>query len=108
MIIGMLLVAFTDNASKIFHFIDGEKTTLLNTEVILVYSLSMTILCFGMAAYYRYRNSQVNNSSTILRVEYSAAIIDGFMSVGIGISLIGMSFFNIEGSLGFLHYIPSL
>jgi len=105
MIIGMLLVAFTDNVSKIFHFIGGAKTTLLNTEVILVYSLSMTLLCFGMAAYYRHRNSQINNSSTILRVEYSAAIIDGFMSVGVGISLVGMSFFNIEGSLGFLHYI---
>ena len=105
MIIGMLLVAFTDNFSKIFHFINGERTTLLNAKVIVVYSLLMTLLCFGMAAYYRHQNSKVNNSSIILRAEYSAAIIDGFMSAGIGIALVGISYLSIEGSLGFLNYI---
>lgn len=105
MIIGMLLVAFTDNLSKIFHFINGKETSLLNTEVILVYSLLMTLICFGMAAYYKHQNNKVNNSSTILRAEYSAAIIDGFMSAGIGIALVGISLLSPEGSLGFLNYI---
>lgn len=105
MIIGMLLMALTDNVSRIFHYIGGEETRLLNTEVILVYSLSMTLLCFGMAVYYRHQNSQVNNSSTLLRAEYSAAIIDGVMSAGIGIALVGISFLDLEGSLGFLNYI---
>lgn len=105
MIIGMLLVAFTDNVSKIFHFINAGKATLLNTEVILIYSLSMTFLCFFMAVYYKHQNNQANNSSTILRAEYSAAIIDGFMSASIGVALVGMSYFSIEGSLGFLNYI---
>lgn len=105
MIIGMLLVAFTDNLSKIFHFLNGKETSLLNTEVILVYSLLMTLICFGMAAYYKHQNNKVNNSSTILRAEYSAAIIDGFMSAGIGIALVGISLLSPEGSLGFLNYI---
>ena len=105
MIIGMLLVAFTDNLSKIFHFINGKETSLLNTEVILVYSLLMSLICFGMAAYYKHQNNKVNNSSTILRAEYSAAIIDGFMSAGIGIALVGISLLSPEGSLGFLNYI---
>ena len=105
MIIGMLLVAFTDNATKIFRFIGGETATLLNTEVIFVYSLSMTFLCFGLAVYYKYRSRQLNDSSTILRAEYAAAIIDGVISAGVGIALVGISYVNIDGYFGFLNYI---
>lgn len=105
MIIGVLLVSFTNNASKIFHFINGKEISLLNTEVILIYALLMTFLCFGSAVYYKRQNNKANNSSTILRAEYSAAIIDGFMSAGIGMALVGISFLSPEGSLGFLNYI---
>ena len=105
MIVGMLLMALTDNVSRILHYLSGEEASLLNTEVILFYALSMTLICFGMAAFYRHQNSQVNNSSTLLRTEYSAAIIDGFMSAGIGVALVGISFLDLEGGLGFLNYI---
>ena len=62
-------------------------------------------LFWESAAYYKHQNNKVNNSSTILRAEYSAAIIDGFMSAGIGIALVGISLLSPEGSLGFLNYI---
>ncbi len=105
MIIGMLLVALTDNVTKIFHFINGQKASILNTEVLVIYSLLMTFLCFGMAGYYKHKNNQTNNSSTILRAEYSAVIIDGFMSAAIGIALVSISYINPEGAIGFLSYI---
>ena len=105
MIIGMLLAAITDNLAKIFHFINGGETNVLNTEVIMVYSIAMTILCFGMAIYYKYKNNKLNNASTLLRAEHSAAIIDGFMSFVTGVALVGISYLEPQGSLGFLNYI---
>lgn len=105
MIIGMLLAALTDNLSKIFHFINGGKTNVLNTEVILIYSIAMTLLCFGMAIYYKYKNKKMNNASTLLRTEHSAAIIDGFMSFATGAALVGISYLDPQGDFGFLNYI---
>ena len=105
MIIGVLLSAFVSNASRIFYFINGKETTILNMEVILIYTLLMTLLCFGSAIYYKRQNNKINNSSIILRAEHSSATIDGFMSASIGIALVGISFINPEGSLGFLNYI---
>ena len=105
MIIGMLLAAITDNFAKIFHFINVGETNVLNTEVIMVYSIAMTILCFGMAIYYKYKNNKLNNASTLQRAEHSAAIIDGFMSFVTGVALVGISYLELQGSLGFLNYI---
>ena len=105
MIIGVLLVTFIQNTSAIFHFISGGEAHLLNTKVIFIYSVSMVIFCFSSAIYYRFQNKKISNSSTILRAEYSSAIVDGFMSAGIGVALVSIRFVSLEGSFGFFHYI---
>jgi len=105
MIIGMLLLAFTENVSKIVHFMAGGETGLLNSNVILVYSILMTLLCFILAAYYKHQNRKMGNISSILLAEYIAAILDGFMSAGIGIALVGITVLPPGSSLGFLNYI---
>jgi len=105
MITGVLLVTFIQNTSIVLHFIGGGQTQQLNTGVILVYSVAMVLLCFGSAIYYRAQNRKIADTSTILRAEYSAAIVDGFMSAGIGVALVGVRFIDLHGSLGFLHYI---
>ena len=105
MITGVLLASFIQNATAIFHFLGGGQANVLNTNVILVYAVGMLFLCFSSAIYYRLQNKKTQNSSTILRAEYSAAIVDGFMSAGIGVALVSIRFINLEGSLGFLHYI---
>lgn len=105
LIVGVLLVALTDNTSKIFHFINGQEIQPIKTNIVFTYSLLMTGLCFGSAYYYKKQNSKIDNSSPILRAEHMAAVIDGFMSAGIGIALIGVSFLNPESHLGFLNYI---
>lgn len=105
MISGVLLVSFIQNTVTIFHFIGGGEAKVLNTGVILVYAIAMVIFCFGSAIYYRLQNKKTAYSSTILRAEYSAAVVDGFMSAGIGAALVGIKFINPEGMFGFLHYI---
>ena len=105
MIIGVLIMATTDNITKIMHYLDGQKTPMLDANVILVYSVLMVILCFFLAFYYKYQNNKQNNSSTMLRAEYSVAMIDGFMSAGIGIALVGVTFIDVNSNFGFLIYI---
>ncbi len=105
MISGVLLVSFIQNAATILHFIGGGEAKVLNTRVILVYSIAMVVLCFGSAIYYRLQNKKIAHSSTILRAEYSAAIVDGFMSAGIGVALVSIKYIDLAGAFGFLHYI---
>jgi len=105
MITGVLLVSFIQNTASIFHFLGGGEARILNANVILVYAVAMVILCSGSAINYRLQNKKTGDSSTILRAEYSAAIIDGFMSAGIGVTLVSIKFVDLEGGFGFLHYI---
>ena len=105
MISGVLLVSFVQNVATVFHFLGGGEVHVLNTKVILVYAVGMVVLCFGSAIYYRQQNRKTGNSSTILRAEFSAAIVDGFMSAGIGIALVSLKYVDLDGSFGFLNYI---
>lgn len=105
MISGVLLVSFIQNTTAIFHYLGGQETGTVNTTVILVYSIAMVTLCFGSALFYRRQNKKSMNSSTLLRAEYSAAIVDGVMSAGIGVALVSIRFVDREGAFGFLHYI---
>lgn len=105
MIIGVLIMAFTANISRVFHYINGVPANALNTGVILIYTVFMVFLCASLALYCAHQNKKINNSSTILRAEYSGAIVDGFMSFATGIALYGIGYVNIEGTFGFLHFI---
>lgn len=105
MIIGVLIMAFTANVSRVFHYINGVPTNALNTGIILIYTVFMVILCAILAFYCNYQNKKINYSSTILRAEYSGAKVDGFMSFATGMALYGIGYVNIDGTFGFLHYI---
>ena len=105
MISGVLLVTFIQNTLAVLHYLGGGATHTLNTPVILVYSIAMVLLCFGSAIYYRLQNQKMQGVSTILRAEYSGAIVDGFMSAGIGVALVGIRYIDLQSSFGFLHYI---
>ena len=105
MIIGVLLMALIMSITRISHYLNGAQTDVLNTSIILIYTVAMVILCLFLALYCRHQNKKLNNSSTILRAEYLDAKIDGFMSLATGLALFGIGYVNIEGSFGFLYYI---
>ncbi len=105
MIIGILIVALTENILRIFHYVNGDPLEPLKTGPILIYALLMVILCWFLAFYCHYQNKKINFSSTLLRAEYAGAKVDAFMSLAAGLALFGIGFVNIEGNFGFLHYI---
>ncbi len=105
MIVGVLSIAFISNISKITSYINGKNIAILKIDIILIYSILITILCFSLAAYYKYKNYKIKYLSTILQAEYSSAVIDGFLSASIGVALVGINLFSINGSFGFLYYI---
>lgn len=105
MIIGLLLMAMIMSITRISHYLNGEPTEVLNTGIILIYTLAMVFLCTVLALYSRHQNKKVNNSSTILHAEYMGAKVDGFMSLALGVALFAIGYVDIEGSFGFLHYI---
>lgn len=105
MIVIILVVASIDNISKIAHYFDGETVETLNTNIILVYAIVMSVLCFSTSFYYKYQNKKINNSSTLLNIEATELNIDGYMSAVIGLALISINFIDINGTIGFLYYI---
>lgn len=105
MIIAILLVAVIMSVSRILRYLNGSPTDILNTGVILGYTLFMVFLCIVLAFYSRHQNAKINNSSMILRAEYTAAKLDGVISLATGLALFAMGYVSLDGDYGFVHYI---
>lgn len=105
MIISILLVAVVMSVSRILRYIKGAPTDILDTGVILGYTIFMVVLCIILAVYCRRQNNKINNSSMILRAEYTAAKLDGTISLTTGVTLFAMGYVSISGDFGFVHYI---
>jgi predicted Co/Zn/Cd cation transporter (cation efflux family) len=105
MILGISLVASIQSIIKILNYLKGESITLINANVILYYVVVMIVLCFGLALFYRLMNKKINNTSPILAVESKSSIIDGFLSLGIGIALIILTVIPNNSPFDFLLYI---
>ncbi|WP_051303052.1 cation transporter [Psychromonas aquimarina] len=105
MIIGLLLVAVTSNLSKIVHFLDGSQISMVNTDVMMLYGLAMSALCFSASFFYKLQNKKVNNHSSLLRAESAGSMVDGMMSAGIGAAAVLISFIDPQSSFGFINYI---
>lgn len=105
MIIGVLLTALITNLSAILHYLQGDPLIPLNTDVVLVYTVVMVLLCAFLGFYCHKQNKKINFASAILRAEYTGAKIDGAMSLALGVALYAIGFTSIEGGFGFLHYI---
>ncbi|MBQ8615805.1 MAG: cation transporter [Clostridia bacterium] len=85
------------------YFAKGIGTTV-NLAPILPYTLIMLILCFGLYFFNKHQNKKINNISTMLTAESKSNLVDGIISVGIGVLIMMLYFININGNLGFLHY----
>lgn len=76
----------------------------MNIDPVLPYTISMTLLCFGLGFYNKFQNRKLNNLSTMLYAESKSNFIDGLQSLGIGIFIIILRLIDVNDSLGFLHY----
>ncbi|MGT2933238.1 cation transporter [Streptococcus catagoni] len=100
----LLVIALLESSAVAYaYFVYGEGDPLI-TGPVLPYTLITGFLCFALAFYNRYKNKSIHNMSTMLKAESKANLIDGIISIGIGITVLILSFININGQLGFLHY----
>ena len=102
---GVILAAAAANATKIAHYLQGKRFATIDTSVIIVYTIVMVVLCFGLAALFGYSNRRLNGNSTILRAYTVQSTIDGLLSAGAGGALISFGFVSPVGDFGFLTQI---
>lgn len=95
-VIGTAQVAY-----RYFAFGEGE---IINSSPVLPYVIVMLVLCFGLGAFNMLQNKRINKVSTMLTAEARSNMIDGLLSGGCGVGVVLLSFIDINGKLGFLHY----
>lgn len=105
LILGVTIGALFQNTIKIIDYTNGEKFQALNPKPILYYSAIMGLICFSLAFYYRKKNKELCGMSSILNVEGKTAMIDGFLSVAVGIALFLTTLVPADSGFSFLLYI---
>lgn len=103
--VGVIVVAVAGNATKIVDYSQGARFPAIDTSVILVYTIVMVVLCFGLAGVFAFSNRRLKGRSTILGAYTVQSTIDGLLSAGAGGALIGFGFVPEAGSFGFLTQI---
>ncbi|MGT2832785.1 cation transporter [Streptococcus halotolerans] len=99
----LIITLLETSAAAYAYFIHG-KGDVVETNLVLPYTITMVILCFGLGFYNRQKNHQINNLSTIIAAESKGNFIDGLISAGVGIAILLLTVIPIESKLGFLHY----
>jgi divalent metal cation (Fe/Co/Zn/Cd) transporter len=107
MMIGVIIMAAVTSFVRVVFYLVGSRGNIpvLNPDPILFYALAMAGICFGLAVYYRSRNSRIGNQSTILSTDTRASFVDGALSLGIAV---GVFFLRSAGSSGGASFVPYL
>ena len=100
-LLGILTYAALGAVSKIITYATGGSVPQLVFGPILVYSVAMVAICFGLAAWHRYNWIRTGRRSELLQTETRAALVDGVISVGAGAGLLSASLLE-ETPLAFL------
>jgi len=88
-LLGIIVFAGFAAIEKLLAYFGGEEIETLVLGPILVYSVSMAILAFGLAAYHKLNLRRDGTNSTMLQTEYVGALMDGGLTVGAGAALLG-------------------
>lgn len=100
----LLIITLLETSAAAYAYFSHGKGSVIETNLVLPYTITMVILCFSLGFYNRQKNHQINNLSTIIAAESKGNFIDGLISAGVGISILLLKIIPIESSLGFLHY----
>lgn len=105
LILGIIISAVTQNVVKMIDYFNDKDIQQIDTSLIMYYSILMVFLCFILAFYYNYQNKKTKYKSSILTVESKSAIVDGFLSLAVGIALVGIALTPQDSIFHFLLYI---
>lgn len=91
LLLGILLMALFAALNRIYWFwLTGEATPVV-LNWIMVYTVLMSVLCFGLFLYHRRNWRRTEKKSGLLRVEGKSALIDGVLSAGAGLAFLGIA-----------------
>ncbi len=105
LILGIVLVSGLQNTLKIIAYLKGKPIEAIVIGPILIYTIIISLLCFALYFFYKSKNKAINNKSSILQVETKSTLIDGFMSLGIGLVFMAIWLLPEQSSFDFLKSI---
>lgn len=105
LILGVIFVSGLQNTLKIVDYIKGKPSEAVVIGPILIYVIVISVLCFVLYFFYKSKNKTINNKSSILQIETKSTLLDGFMSLGIGIVFLIIWLLPANSSFDFLKSI---
>lgn len=100
----LLVSAFIGVSIKAYMYFAYGQGNVMKVGPVIPYELVMVLLSWGLSWYYNRQNSKISHTSTMLSAETKGTLVDGWMSLGIGIVAVVLSFISEGSSLGFLLY----
>ena len=88
MILGVVIVAVVTNTIKVIDYLITRNGSEPEFGLAAVYTASVAVICLGLKWNHERNNRSVNGASALLRVEATAAKMEGLISAGICSSLI--------------------
>jgi len=88
MILGVVIVGVVTNAIKVLDYLISGTGSEPEFGLAAVYTAVVAVICFGLKWNHERNNRSVDGASALLRVEATAAKMEGYISAGICASLI--------------------
>lgn len=104
LIFTLLISSTLETSISAYNYWTFGAGEAINILPVLPYSVIMVALCFGLSIFNSKQNKKINNTSTMLTAESKSNLVDGIISMGVGILILLLLFIDINGPLGFLHY----
>ena len=105
LILGIIVMAFFQNAIKIFEYFQGVQPEPVVLVPIYYYTGFILVLTLFLLLFFKRQNKKISNKSGILLVEAESAKVDGFLTLAMGLAFLSISFIPEGSSLDFFHYI---
>ena len=105
LILGIIAMAFFQNAIKIIEYFQGEKIDPVVMVPIYYYTVFILILTMILLLFFNHQNKKINNKSGILLVEAESAKIDGVLTLAMGLAFLLISFVSVGSRFEFLLYV---
>lgn len=100
----LLVYSLIETSVAAYNYFTLGAGKIIQVNSVLIYSIIMVAMCFGLGFFNKHQNKKINNTSTMLTAEYKSNFVDGTISGGVGLLILLLLFINIDGKLGFLHY----
>lgn len=100
----LLVMSVLSTAGTAWTYFSTGGGEPMNVGPVLPYAVTLCVLCFSLGFFNKHQNEKIHGTSTMLNAESKTNFVDGLQSLGIGFAVLLLSFVDINGPLGFLHY----